>query len=388
MPALLILFCLANLVISTGAFIVSPILGPISESLGVSVPAAGQAMTAYALSTAVLAPLLLVATGRWRRKNALLLGLGLFTAGNLVCALAPNLSILLAGRVLMGLGAVFTPVAAGITVALVDPARRGTALALVFLGISLSYVIGIPIGTWLGLRFGWQVPIAAATAASALLFVLVAWRVPRDIEAPGARFAGLGRLLAQPPIFWTLTMTLFYFTAIFCVFAYIGPVLQALQPMSGEALAVTLALFGLSGAIGTLIGGWAHDHYGVQRTLRVQLAMLASMMALLPLMQGRHAPMVGVLLVWGVAGFGMMAPQQSRLAHQAPAQAPLLLSINTSMLYFGSALGAAVGGAASGVLGFDKLAWVGVPFAVAGMFALHLGARRAASSHTTEHGVG
>jgi DHA1 family inner membrane transport protein len=212
--------------------------------------------------------------------------------------------------------------------------------------------------------------------------------VPRNIEAPGARFAGLGRLLAQPPIFWTLSMTLLYFTAIFCVFAYIGPVLQALLPMSDETLAVTLALFGLSGAAGTLIGGWANDRFGVQRTLRVQLAVLASMMVLLPLTQGHHALMVAVLLVWGIAGFGMMAPQQYRLAHQSPAQAPMLLSINTSMLYFGTALGAAVGGAASGVLGFDKLAWVGVPFAIAGILTLRLGASRAEIAPAAGRSVG
>src|SRR5206468_2553624 len=127
---------------------------------------AGQAMTVYALSTAVLAPLTLVLTGSWPRRRALCFGLALFAAGNALCALAPTFPVLLLGRVLMGIGAIFTPISAGIAVAMVEPAQRGRALALVFLGISLSYVIGVPLGAWLGFRFGWQWPIALVAAAA------------------------------------------------------------------------------------------------------------------------------------------------------------------------------------------------------------------------------
>jgi len=113
MPRLLLLFSFINLIIGTGAFVIAGILESVAVSLSVSVPAAGQAVTAYAIATAVLAPLVLVATGHWRRKRAMQLALTLFTLGNLLCAVAPDLTVLLLGRVLMGLGAVFTPIAAG-----------------------------------------------------------------------------------------------------------------------------------------------------------------------------------------------------------------------------------------------------------------------------------
>ena len=142
--SLLLLFSAVNLVIGTGAFIVTSILPQVAQALNVSVPAAGQAMTAYAVSTALLAPLMLALTGAWPRRRALVLALGLFVAGNAVCALANDLTVLLLGRVLMGMGAMFTPIAAGIVVALTPPAQRGKSLALVFLGISLSYVVGLP----------------------------------------------------------------------------------------------------------------------------------------------------------------------------------------------------------------------------------------------------
>lgn len=379
MPRLLYLFALCNLLIGTGAFVLSGVLAPLASSLQVSVAAAGQAMTVYALSTAVLAPLALVLTGGWPRRRVLCVSLAVFALGNALCALAGSLPALLAGRALMGVGAVFTAVAAGIAVALVEPARRGRALSLVFIGISLSYVIGLPLGAWLGFRHGWQVPIALVaglTGVASLVLVLV---LPKDIAAPGASFTGLGALLRRREVGWALALTLLYFTAIFCVFSYIGPVLQALVPMSTEAMSLTLMLFGLSGVAGTLIGGWANDRFGPRRTLTMQLAVLAFMMVLVPLTRGQHALMVAVFVVWGIAGFGMMAPQQSRLAAIAPAQAPILLSLNTSMLYLGTALGAAIGGPASLRVGFDHLAWIGVPFAVAGWLTLRAGAGRAAA---------
>ena len=376
LPPLLLLFCLVNLVIGTGAFLISPILALVAQDLGVGVPAAGQAMTAYALSTAVLAPMTLVATAAWPRRRVMLAALAMFAAGNLVCALAPSLTVLLAGRVLMGVGAIFVPVAAGMAVAMVEPARRGQALAFVFLGMSLSYVVSLPLGAWLGFQYGWRLPVAASAALALLAWLGVALKVPRHTQAAAGGFDGLGALLRRADVLLVLGTTLTYFTAIFTVFSYIGPVLQALSPMSSVMMSVTLMLFGCSGVAGTLIGGAANDRFGARRTLWVQLGGLAAMMVALPFTAGQWGLMVLVLLAWGTCGFGMMAPQQSRLAALAPAQAPMLFSFNTSMLYFGTAAGAALGGAAAPLVGFVHLPWVGVVGAALGLLLLALGAPR------------
>jgi MFS transporter, DHA1 family, inner membrane transport protein len=381
MPRLLILFSLVNLIVGSGAFAVTGIISLIAQDLGLSVAAVGQAITAYAVSTAVLAPLLMVATGRWPRKRALLLAMALFTAGSALCAIAPDLGVLLAGRVLMGIGAAFTPLAAGIAVALVEPARRGQALALVFLGVSLSYVVGLPLGSWIGFLHGWHAAIWAATVASALAFVALWGWVPSDVKAPGASFNGLGALLKRPELLGALVLTLLYFTAIFSVMSYVGPVLTALVPMDSGRFSITLMLFGLSGVFGTLVGGAANDRFGHRPTMLLLLALLIGMMALLPLTAGSYGAMLTVMLLWGTAGFGLMAPQQSRLAQMAPSQAPLLLSLNTSMLYLGTALGAVVGGLASGPLGFDRLSWAGAPVALAGWLLLVFGGQASRSGN-------
>jgi DHA1 family inner membrane transport protein len=374
-PRLLYLLMLCNLVMGTGVFVLAGILEPLAASLQVSVAAAGQAMTAYALSTALLAPMVLVATGRWPRRNALVFGLLLFAVGSFVCASAAGLVQLLTGRVLMGLGAVATPISGGIAVALAGPAQRGRALSLVFLGVSLSYVIGTPLGAWLGFRFGWQWPVALVGGCALVAAVALAKLVPRDIAAPGASLVGLPRLLARPAIATTLATTLLYFIAIFLVFSFIGPVLKALSPMSAERLSLTLMLFGVSGVVGTLSGGWATDRFGAERTMPVQLVVLVTMMVIVPLTQGHYVAVAAAFVVWGIAGFGMMAPQQSRLAALSAAHTPMLLSLNSSMLYFGTALGAAIGGAVVAGVGFDRLAWVGVPFGLAALATLRLSRR-------------
>jgi predicted MFS family arabinose efflux permease len=364
MPPVLYLFALTNLVIGTGAFVLTGILKPMSESLGVSVAAAGQAMTAYAIASALLAPLAVVATGKWRRKRAIQCALLLFLAGSLVCAVSPNLTSLLMGRVLMGVGAMFTALSSGLVVAMVAPALRARALAFSFLGISLSYAIGLPLGTWLGFAYGWHAPVILVAVFSVLALAALSYFLPYESEAPGASFAGLGNALRRPDILRVWARTLLYFVAIFSVFAYVGPVLLALYPMPAQQLSLTLVLFGVSGVAGTFIGGWASDRFGTIRALRVSLAVFITTMLCVPLTLGNYPLLAVVFIVWGLAGFALAAPQQARLAGLAPAQAPLLLSLNSSMIYLGTALGAVVSGALADTVGFARLAWVGVPFAV------------------------
>jgi predicted MFS family arabinose efflux permease len=370
MPPILYFFALCNLVIGSGAFVLGGILQPMSVSLGISVAAAGQAMTAYAVATAVLAPLLIILTARWPRKRAVQLALALFTAGCLVCALAPNLPLLLLGRVLMGAGAMFTAAASALAVSMVVPALRGRALSITFLGMSISYAVGLPIGAWLGFEFGWRVPVWLSAAASGAALVAASWLIPANMASAGTSFAGFRAAARQGAVLRVWGRTLLYFIAIFSVFAYVGPVLQALNPMNSAQLSATLAVFGLAGVGGTLMGGWATDRFGALRTLRVQLTVLVAMMCLLPLTRGNVPATMAVLVAWGIAGFGLMAPQQSRLASLSPAQAPLLLSLNGSMLYVGTALGAVISGALLDQVGFAQLGWVGVPFGLLAMLTL------------------
>ena len=370
MPRILYFFALCNLVIGSGAFVLSGILQPLARELGISVAAAGQVMTAYAVATALLAPVLILLTTRWPRKRAIQLGLGLFAAGNLVSALAPSLGVLLLGRVLMGAGAMFTAAVSAYAVTLVAPALRGRALSTVFLGMSISYAVALPIGAWLGFEYGWHTPVWLCAAASLAALLAATLLLPNGKVAQSASFDGFTAAARQSAVLRVWLRTLLFFIAIFSVFTYVGPVLLALNAMSTTLLSVVLAIFGTAGVAGTLLGGWANDRFGSLRTISAQLMVLLAMMCVLPLTQGHLLATIVTLVVWGLAGFGLTAPQQSRLVSLSPAQAPLLLSLNSSMLYLGTALGAMVSGALINSVGLAQLGWVGAPFALAALLTL------------------
>ena len=370
MPRILYFFALCNLVIGSGAFVLSGILQPLARDLGISVAASGQVMTAYAVATALLAPVLILLTATWPRKRAIQLALGLFTAGNLVSALAPSLVVLLMGRVLMGAGAMFTAAVSAYAVTLVAPALRGRALSTVFLGMSISYAVALPIGAWLGFKYGWHMPVWLCAAASLAALLAATLLLPKGKIAQSVSFDGFKTAARQSAVLRVWLRTLLFFIAIFSVFTYVGPVLLALNDMSTTLLSVVLAIFGTAGVAGTLLGGWANDRFGSLRTITAQLIVLASLMCLLPLTQGNLPATIVTLVVWGLAGFGLTAPQQSRLVSLSPSQAPLLLSLNSSMLYLGTALGAVVSGALINSVGLTQLAWVGAPFALAALLTL------------------
>mgnify|MGYP000128969278 CR=1 FL=1 len=370
MPKILYFFALCNLVIGSGAFILGGILQPVSTALGISVAAVGQAMTAYAVATAVIAPFLIVLTANWPRKRAIQLALGLFTAGNLVCALAPSLTVLLLGRVLMGAGAMFTAAVSALAVTLVAPALVGRALSTTFLGMSISYAVALPIGAWLGFEYGWRVPVWLCVAASLTALLAATVLLPKGAATARISFSGFKTAAGQSAVLRVWLRTLLFFIAIFSVFAYVGPVLLALNAMSSVTLSVVLAFFGVAGVAGTLLGGWANDRFGSLRTISVQLSVLVTMMCVLPLTEGHLAWTVATLVVWGVAGFGLTAPQQSRLVSLSPKNAPLLLSLNSSMLYLGTAFGAVVSGASVGMVGFAHLGWIGAPFGLLALLTL------------------
>ena len=369
MPSLLYFFAFCNLIIGSSAFVLGGILEPVSVALGVSLAATGQAMTAYALGAAVLAPMLILATGHWSRRRTILLALGLFSAGSLISALAPSLSWLMIGRVVMGAGVMFTAAASATAVSLVPVAQRGRALSIANLGQSVCYAVGVPVGTWIGLQWGWRWPLWLAAAASVCVWLLATRLVPA--ATTGSVVTGSLRTAAgQWPVWRVWLRTLLMFTAIFGVFTYIGPVLQELDGLDATGLSVVLAIFGCAGVVGTLMGGWAADRFGVLRTTAIQLTVVALMMAVLPLTAGHTALTTLALVVWGLNSFGSMAPQQSRLISLAPSQAPMLISLNSSMLYVGAALGAAAGGSLISTVGMGQLSWVGVPCVVLALLSL------------------
>lgn len=345
-PRQLWLLALANFVIGMGAFVVVGVLSPLAQAFGVTRPQAGALMSVYAGTYAVASPLLVAATGRLDRRLLLVLGLGLFGLGALAAALAPSFGWLLAARALMALGGgLVTPVAASVGVVLAGPGRQGQALAIVFGGLTLAQVLGVPAGAWLGYAFGWASALAVVAALSLLGLLAVAAALPRGIRVPVASLASLAGVLRSGRRMGAVAFTALFIGALYVCYTFLAPLLETLYGLSRDGVTGMLALFGLGAVAGNAMGGRLTDRIGPRRTLVLLCLAQAVLMPALTLPTWPLAIVGALIFVWSVFAWSFMVPQQARLAALDPAQLPVLFALNASAIYVGATLGSALGGA-------------------------------------------
>ncbi|KAF1719520.1 MFS transporter [Pseudoxanthomonas wuyuanensis] len=329
--------------IGTTEFVVMGLLPQMADDLGVSIPAAGMLVTGYALGVVFGGPLLAMATARLPRKTVLMVLMGLFIAGNLLCALAPDYDTLMFARVIAALahGSFF---GAGAVVAghVAGPGRAAQAIALMFTGLTVATIMGVPLGTLLGQTLGWRATFWAVVLLGVAALLIIARQVPdlREMQAP--RLGQELRVLRQPQVLLALGMTVFGFGGVFAVFTYIVPILTEQAHLGEQAISWVLALFGLGATCGTLLGGRLAD-WRLMPALIIALAVLSLFFVVFAaMMQHPAAAVIGVFLI-GLLGFASSPGLQTRCVQQASA-APLLAStLNQSAFNLGNAGGAWIG---------------------------------------------
>ncbi|MEV7780049.1 MFS transporter [Kitasatospora sp. NPDC088351] len=352
MPVRLLLLALGTFAMGTDSMVIAGILGPVAGDLGVSVPAAGQLVTVFALAYALLAPLLAALTARWPRRRLLLSALAVFTAANALSALAPGYGFLLATRVLAAAGAaLYTPTANAVATTLVGPERRGRALATVLGGMTVATALGVPLGTWVG-RSDWRLTMWLVTALGAAAFAglaLLLRGLPAPAAAPGlrARLAPLG----ERRVLGAAATTLVFFLAFQSVYIYLA---TAVAPATGgrsERLSLVLLVSGLASVAGSWLGGRLVDRIGVRRVLLWGSTVAAAAFTALPWASASMPGALTYAAVTPLAGWAVSVALPHRLASIDPANAPLLISLNSSALYLGTAAGGAAGSASIALLG-------------------------------------
>jgi DHA1 family inner membrane transport protein len=346
----LLALALSAFVVAVDGTLVIGLLGRIAAGVHASTAAAGQSVTAFALAYAALAPALVALTRRWPQPRLLVAALALFVVANLATAFATSLAWLLAARAIAGASAgVLTPTAAGIAVMAVPPHQRGRALAVVVGGASVAAVAGVPLGTLVGIYFGWRVAFFAAAALCAALFALLAttdWPDPRYQPSSGtpSPFAPIGVAL-------TLLVTLLWAFGSFTFFSYLSLVTHKTASAGGTGVAIYLLVFGITGVAGALVSGRITDARGPVVAAGGALLLVATALAGLALLAAiAHRVAIGISLTatliaaYGLGTWGITPAQQHRLI-TAGGPTRLLLSLNASALYAGVAIGATVGGA-------------------------------------------
>ncbi len=329
--------------IGTTEFVIMGLLPDLSTSFAVSIPKAGMLVTGYALSVTIGAPLVAIATSRLERKSALMLLMGVFTLGNLLCAVAPTYSLLLSARVLTALchGAFFG-IGSIVAADLVPKEQRAQAISLMFAGLTLANVLGVPFGTALGQAFGWRATFWAIVPIGIIAAALLHWLVPRQ-PAAGTSLVSEFNILRRAQVLLVLGMSALASAAMFCVFTYITPTLENITGLSPHAVTVVLLLFGVGITIGNLLGGRLSDWRQMPAIIGT-LIVVAVLLVLLFWAEPYPLPMVALVLVWGLAQFAAGSPLQARIVEQAEDAPNLASTLNQGAFNLGNAAGASLGG--------------------------------------------
>ncbi|MBV6814786.1 MFS transporter [Xanthomonas campestris pv. passiflorae] len=372
-PALLAL-TIGAFGIGTTEFVIMGLLQQVAADLGVSLSAAGLLISGYALGVFVGAPVLTLASARLPRK-AVLVGLMLiFTVGNVACALAPDYTSLMVARMLTSLAhGTFFGVGAVVATSLVPAERRASAISLMFAGLTVATLLGVPAGAWLGLQLGWRATFWAVAAIGVLATAAVAVWVP---AAAGAATPVSWRqevaVLQRGQVLLALAITVVGYAGVFAVFTYIQPLLLQVTGFAQAAVSPVLLVFGVGMIVGNLLGGRLADRRPTAALLG-SLAALVVVLGALGFALHSKAAMVAVVGLLGVAAFATVAPLQLRvLEHARGAGQNLASSLNIAAFNLGNALGAWLGG----VVIATQAGLVATPWVAALLSAIGLGLAR------------
>ena len=344
LDARLYLLALGTFAIGTDVFVIAGILPRIAGDLGVSIEAAGQIVTAYALTYALGSPVLAALTARWRRERVTVLALAGFALADALCALAPSYGVLIAARLLAGsCAALYSPTAYTLAASLAPAERRGAGLAAVALGMTSATVIGAPLGTWIGHEFGWHMTfvvggVLSASAALALKLARLPATLPGAVPRLGERFSPL----ARPAVLASLIANLLWSAGNYTIYNYSAVLFG--ERLGLDNIAWLLVAYGLGGLAGSQLGGRFVDRFGAVAPIVACVGINALNIGLLNLTGGTAPGAAAGLFILAFAGWAVFPAQQSRLLALEPAHGGVVLSLIGSTIYIGSAVGAALGG--------------------------------------------
>jgi DHA1 family inner membrane transport protein len=354
----------------TASIAVVGLVNEMSRDLGVSKPAIAALVTVFALTFAIAAPFVQIAAGRLPRRTLLLAGLATLAAGCLATSLVPDYPGVVAARLLMAFGACAVgPVASSLGASLVPAARQGHALAVVFGGMTLATVLGVPVSTWLGTTVGWRWVFAMLALTSGLTAVTIAALVRERSPAPAVTLASFTQVFRHPAATWAVTMALFHMAAQMSMYALVTPYLQERFAIPAHWLSATFLIAGVCSVAGNLLAGRLVDRLGASRTIVLAFAGFGAVFVALAFAPVQ--PWIGVagFAAWSVSGIAFYAPQQKRLIALAPQLGGLLLAMNASAIYIGMSLGSAAAGQAYLRIGVQSLPFVALAFLAAAAVA-------------------
>jgi predicted MFS family arabinose efflux permease len=365
MPLALWALTLSAFAIGTTEFVIVGLIPTIAASLGVSVPSAGLLVSLYALGVAVGAPVLTALTGRVPRKQLLLGLMALFTVGNLVAWMAPGYTALMAARVLTGLAhGVFFSIGSTIATSLVPKEKAASAIALMFTGLTVALVTGVPLGTFIGQHFGWQATFLAVSLLGVVAMVGSWILVPSNIAGskPSSLLTQLA-VLKKPRQLLVYAMTTLGYGGSFIAFTYLAPILQEVSGFAASSVSLVMLVYGVSVAAGNIWGGKLADRKGPLPALQIVFALLALVLLVLTFTAPNKWLVLATVLAWGAVAFGNVPGLQVYVVQRAERDAPHAVDVasglNIAAFNVGIAIGAWGGGLIVAKIGLMATPWIG-----------------------------
>ncbi|WP_374074479.1 MFS transporter [Bdellovibrio bacteriovorus] len=365
MPLALFALTISAFAIGTTEFVIVGLLPTISNDLQVSLPSAGLLVSLYALGVAVGAPVLTALTSRFSRKNLLVGLMALFTVGNILAWLSPSYGALTVARILTGLAhGVFFSIGSTIAASLVAKEKAASAIAIMFTGLTVALVTGVPLGTFIGQHFGWRATFLAVSLLGAIAFFGSLFLIPKNIaQAAPAKLRAQVKVLKQPRLLLVYAMTALGYGGSFIAFTFLAPILQKITGYSESAVGLVLLVYGVSVAFGNIWGGKLADRLGPIKALQMIFLGLALVLFVFTFTASSSIASLVTILLWGAVAFGNVPGLQIYVVRQAERFAPEAVDVASGLNIASFNLGIAFGAWAGGLLveRFDLMTtpWVG-----------------------------
>lgn len=354
--------------IGTTEFVIMGLLPDVSRDLHVSIPSAGLLITGYALGVAIGAPIMSILMAKFPRKNALLWLMAIFTLGNLTCAIAPDYATLMLARVVTSFAhGTFFGIGAIVATDLVAKDKRAFALALMFTGLTVANVVGVPAGTWLGQMLGWRSTFWAVTMIGPIALAAIYLLVPKDHHATTVDVASEIHTLLQPQVIAGLLLTIISDTGLFAILTYVAPILTDVANFSPAAVSPVFLLFGAGMVVGNIIGAKLADIH-LDHTLIGALMCIIAILAGFSFFAQDKFAVVSLVGLLGIAGFAVVPALQIKILEKASGAPTLASAMNIGAFNIGNAAGAWVGGLViSSGLGLTAIGWIAACIVSAGL---------------------
>ena len=383
MPLAIYAFSLCAFALGFTEFVVIGLVPAMALDLGTSTTQVGAAVTAYALGVSIGGPVLTALTVGWKRRLLLAAAMVLFIAGNLAVALSPSLVPLLGARFASGLAhGVFLAVASSVAAAIAGPARAGSAVALVFGGLTVALVLGVPAGTFLGSLWSWRAVFGFVTLCASVGLLGLLFSMPRQAQATGSRghVAESLRALAAPRLLGAALLSVLAYTGTFAAFTYISPLLIEVTGLHVGQVSALLLAYGVAAALGNIAGGRLTDRFGADTAVIGVFGLLSVLLLGIWAFAAWPWAMVALVSLLGAATFAAVPALQARImdlaAEDGRGTSAVAAGLNIAGFNIGIALGSVAGGWVIGRAGYASTALLGaavvacaLPFAWRGMRA-------------------